>query len=180
MDQGQWETIRPLVVDSCVSLFSADGTFVMSKGESSARQRTGDSMAGFVGIVSAQISGGIGLAMPVALIRRTHPLYKRGGEPTERNQADWLCELTNQLAGRVKNKLLPYGIAFRISTPMAASGKDLCTLVTQESRIAPLEFDLGGQPFYVDFTAHLTRGAILRTELLAQGDNALEGDVLVF
>ena len=180
MNQDQWATIKPLIVDACVSLFSASGAFVLSRAEHGVRPNTGESMAAFVGIVSAQISGGIGLAMPVELIRRTHPIYRRGGEPTDRNLADWICELANQLAGRFKNKMLPYEIAFRISTPMAARGKDLSTLISQDPRFGPLEFESGGHPFYVDITATLTRGVILRSTPLPQGDNALEGDALIF
>ena len=39
------------------------------------------------------------------------------------NPADWLGELSNQLAGRYKNKLAIYGLQPRLSTPTTVSGQ---------------------------------------------------------
>jgi CheY-specific phosphatase CheX len=41
------------------------------------------------------------------------------------NLADWLGELSNQLAGRFKNKLSIYGLQPRLSTPTTVSGQML-------------------------------------------------------
>ena len=53
-------------------------------------------------------------------------------EPLERSnpgaldsQRDWICELSNQLMGRVKNQLLPLGVEVLLATPAGLSGNNL-------------------------------------------------------
>jgi len=41
---------------------------------------------------------------------------------------DWVAELTNQLAGRIKHKLLARGVDILISTPLILRGEHLAPL----------------------------------------------------
>lgn len=41
---------------------------------------------------------------------------------------DWTCELANQLAGRMKNKLRPYGVSLRVNVPRILLGQDVTEL----------------------------------------------------
>jgi hypothetical protein len=41
------------------------------------------------------------------------------------NPVDWLGELGNQVVGRLKNKLLRYGVSPQMGTPVTLSGKSL-------------------------------------------------------
>ena len=45
---------------------------------------------------------------------------------------DWIGELTNQLAGRVKAKILGYGVEVQLSTPVGLSGVALRPLPRTE------------------------------------------------
>ena len=54
------------------------------------------------------------------------------------SQRDWICELTNQLMGRVKNRLLRLGVEVHLATPAGLSGDNLCP--TPNSLRAPQVF----------------------------------------
>lgn len=47
--------------------------------------------------------------------------YRAGGGHAARlelsESADWMCELVNQLVGRIKNKLRPYDVSFTVNVP---------------------------------------------------------------
>jgi hypothetical protein len=57
---------------------------------------------------TGDLTGELWLAAPSAVLHATCP----GGGPL-----DWLCELVNQLVGRLKNELWPSGITIRLTAP---------------------------------------------------------------
>jgi len=44
---------------------------------------------------------------------------------------DWLAELTNQLLGRVKNRLLAFGTVIHCSTPVVLGGERIAPIASQ-------------------------------------------------
>jgi len=73
----------------------------------------------------------------LACSREPLELAQAGGEATMR---DWLAELTNQLLGRVKNRLLALGTVIHCSTPVVLGGE----------RIAPIQSQPLGHLFTAD------------------------------
>lgn len=180
MNESHWQIIKPLAVESCTQLFGTGGTVVRCIGEVKSTQMTDQGMAGFVGFTSAQIRGGVGLAMPVALLQRTHPIGKARSNPAEGELRDWMCELANLLAGRLKTQLLSYGVAFRVSTPMVVMGKELRYPEDNQGTRRILEFQSLCQPFFVHVATQLTPGVHLREVPVLPEGTASEGDMLVF
>lgn len=75
-------------------------------------------MTAVIGFAGSGISATLILTTcePVALqLAKTAPL----------STGDWLAELVNQLAGRLKNKLLRFGVSPSLSTPAVIHGKHL-------------------------------------------------------
>jgi chemotaxis phosphatase CheX-like protein len=57
------------------------------------------------------------------VIQQTFRAAGGPSDPLELSEAaDWLCELVNQLVGRIKNKLRPYRVSFTVNVPRLLAG----------------------------------------------------------
>ncbi len=71
-----------------------------------------------MGFGGKDMRGALVLASTQEPLDRTNP-----GAPD--SQRDWICELSNQLMGRVKNRLLSVGVEVHLATPAGLSGSNL-------------------------------------------------------
>jgi len=67
------------------------------------------------------------------LVLNTHPLHSP--EVLQDDLEDWCRELNNQLVGRVKNKLLGYGVEVTAGLPLLISGTDVVRLPEADSEV---------------------------------------------
>ncbi|CAN5590767.1 hypothetical protein BH11MYX1_BH11MYX1_16690 [soil metagenome] len=90
-------------------------------------------LCGVIGFTGPDMRGSLMLGCSLEPLQ----LARGGGEMTMR---DWLAELTNQLLGRVKNRLIGLGVDFCTSTPVVLGGE----------RIAPVSSQSAGHLFTAD------------------------------
>jgi hypothetical protein len=69
------------------------------------------SCAAAVGFTGANMRGSLLIAVPSEISKRTCPL------PSHAYRA-WVAELSNQLLGRIKSKLLSYGVELHVTIPV--------------------------------------------------------------
>jgi CheY-specific phosphatase CheX len=69
------------------------------------------SCAAAVGFTGSTMRGSLLIAVPSEISRRTCPL------PSHAYRA-WVAELSNQLLGRIKSKLLSYGVELHVTIPV--------------------------------------------------------------
>ncbi|HEY6876675.1 MAG TPA: chemotaxis protein CheX [Polyangiales bacterium] len=111
--------VHGLAEEACVSLFEAYGVNLERK-PLEAMPGGEHSLTGIIGFTGTGITG-------MCLIAATEePL--RATNPTDGPLRDWMAELSNQLAGRLKHKLLTQGAEVYITTP----------IVLRATRIEPL------------------------------------------
>lgn len=107
--------LERLVIDCCRELLSAYGLDVeVQSGVEVQRERL---LCGVLGFGGAKMRGAVVFVANREALEHTNP----GGT----SHRDWICELSNQLAGRVKNKLLALGIEILLATPAGLSGESL-------------------------------------------------------
>ena len=95
------------------------------------------------------------------------------------SQCDWICELANQLAGRVKNRLLARGIEIQLATPVALNGQALRPL-TAKRRDCEVFAGLGGT-FCVWADYELTAGFSFPLDAPSGCEPVIaEGETLLF
>ncbi len=84
---------------------------------------------------------------------------------------DWTMELSNQLVGRVKNRLCTLGVSLDTRLPKAASGHAL-TVIVRERKRPPILFIAGGHDVRVWFEATVNEqaGRGPRVDPLGEGD----------
>jgi hypothetical protein len=118
------QSLDRLVAENCRRLF-ADYRLEIhtaAPGESIAAERF--LLCGIIGFTSKHVRGSLVLASTGEPLERTNPSSK----PSHR---DWICELANQLLGRVKNEMLSRGVELFGSTPIALRGEHLSPVLQQ-------------------------------------------------
>lgn len=140
-------------------------------------------LAGMVGFTSESMRGTVMIASTFSLFARSRPAALRD-QPVSAYVArdwlylrDWASELTNQLVGRIKNRLVAFGVSLRVSTPTALSGSALAFATPSSKRTKPLVFTSGSDELWVFFDAIIEP----ELELSPQGEAAAEeGELILF
>jgi hypothetical protein len=113
------DEIRRLAAEAGIELFRAYGVELQSAPEGWVE--TDDLLlSGVMGFVEEHLSGTCVLAAPKDALMATAP---QGARPR-----DWVGELTNQLVGRLKSKLMAHGLTVAVSTPVVLAGLKLSPL----------------------------------------------------
>lgn len=112
--------IEDMAEEACLSLFDAYGVRLEIGKSDKVAASDGRSLSGIIGFTGQTITG-------MCLVDATEaPLA--ASNPTGGSLRDWVAELSNQLAGRLKHKLLAMGVEVYITTP----------IVLRATRIEPL------------------------------------------
>lgn len=108
-----------LVFDCCRELFAAYELHVEPRGREHFPATENLALCGVMGFGGKQMRGALVLATTKEPLELTNPGHVD-------SQRDWVCELSNQLMGRVKNRLLAMGAEIHLATPAGLSGENLC------------------------------------------------------
>lgn len=129
-------------------------------------------LCGVMGFGGKQMRGALVLATTKEPLERTNP----GRADSQR---DWVCELANQLMGRVKNRLLGAGVEIHLATPAGLSGDNLCP--SPQKLRAPQVFAAGSGFVCVWIDCEFAENFEL-PPMPAQGGSAAmaEGEALLF
>lgn len=127
-----------------------------------------------IGFSSDDICGSIMLAFSRGVISATQPTADAEGG------ADWASELANQMAGRLKNHLLRFGVTITISLPVVVMGDHLkwAAYVEGVTRVFVLNSDEG--PLAIRLDAEMPEHVVLEEKAAANDDVMDEGDFQMF
>lgn len=153
--------------EACTSLFDAYGVNLHSTTDADTSQAK-VLLCGVVGFAGPGIRG------TCILAATEEPISK--SIPVSGSLRDWIAELSNQLVGRIKNKLLGYGAEVYITSPAVVRGEHLAA--PSNCAIKPLSFATsGGNVFlWVDVETDATFALISPPE----PPGASEGEALLF
>ncbi len=140
-----------------------------------------------IGFDGVQIRGTLMLICTFQIAARTRPA--RVGAAAELSSGtardwilirDWIGELANQLAGRLKNRLSIFGITFQIAPPLALSGRGLALAVQKPPAARSLVFESGDGAvrILVDLAAEPALTSVMPPP--GAEEAAREGDVIEF
>lgn len=113
------QLVENLAEEACLSLFDAYGV-QLSRVEEASGSPADHCLTGVIGFTGQGITGMCLVAASEEPLAASNPV---GGA-----LRDWVAELSNQLAGRLKHKLLTHGVEVYITTP----------IVLRATRIEPL------------------------------------------
>ncbi len=160
-----------LVADNCLKLF-ADYRLDMCAGATSELMVDRPFLlCGVIGFTSKHMRGALVLASTNEPLEQTSP-----DEST--SHRDWICELANQLLGRVKNQLLSRKVEVYASTPIALRGEHLSP-VLQQRLVAEL-FTANGGVVCVWMDCEFDADFVLPDSAVEDAAPVPEGDMLLF
>ena len=113
--------LADVVQQSCIALFSH---YQIAIAPSTCKPSREVVLCGIIGFTGDDLRGSLMLACS----REPLELAQDGGDVSMR---DWLAELTNQLLGRVKNRLLAFGTVIHCSTPVVLGGERIAPIASQ-------------------------------------------------
>lgn len=161
------KVVARLAREACIELFRAYG--IDLRPEQHALQSDDRMLCGVIGFVGTGLRGSCMLVGHDALIMESCP---DGG-----HCRDWIGELTNQLAGRVKAKLLKYGVEVALSTPVGISGVAVHPLPRNE--LKPSGFSAAKRSLLVWVEMDSEPGFVLVESAKPEPGRA-EGEIVLF
>lgn len=120
------EVIQASVAEATIEMFADQGVSGVDAFGSNERFLTDQSTAAVIGFTSDAVRGSMVINVDTSMAIATRPveLGPISADDVDAIQ-DWTGELSNQLLGRAKNKVVRYGELLAMSTPMALSARDL-------------------------------------------------------
>jgi hypothetical protein len=152
------EVIEKAVSESCLSLFEHYALPLVR-----VNMLTDEAellFCGVVGFSGDQMRGTLLLATSREPLGRTSPT-------TDASLREWIAELSNQLLGRVKNRLIPRGVTLHLSTPIVLRGQHISPVTRAE--LVPYLFSCDGGFVCVWMDAELQPGVDLTKFVEAEG-----------
>lgn len=135
---------RSVVVEqlsaSCEELFENYG-LKLSLIESISGSILVDNTSDIIGLLGASAEGlraSAAIQTSFGILQKTYPAKLEGLE--EQKLQDWIGELSNQLIGRLKNKMLPYGCELTLGVPAVIQGSNLKTVLPKRSEITTYRY----------------------------------------
>lgn len=156
------QIIETVVSESCLSLFE-DYALPLRRARVGGLLPDEDAdllFCGVVGFSGEQMRGTLLLATSKEPLGRTSPT-------TDASLREWIAELSNQLLGRIKNKLLARGVTLHLSTPIVLRGQHLAPLSRAE--LVPFAFTCDGGYVCVWLDAEIKVGVDLSQEIDTAG-----------
>lgn len=180
LQPGQWDQMAPMLTECFLQLYSyygVDATRVLGAPVSERFDR--DEFASFVGLIGPHARGALLTIAPLPVILGSHPLSRLGQPFPESLAQDWHNELSNQLAGRLKSKLIPHGVGdLRLTPPKCLIGSGLRGFSREHDRV--LAFRAMEMPVRVVLELYVDDALDLGQVVTPEEDHLGEGEFLMF
>jgi hypothetical protein len=162
--------IEGLAYDCCTSLFEAYGVALTPVSTPVPMAESERTLTGVVGFTGPGILG-------MCLLSGTDGPLGASNPAGDGSIRDWIAELTNQLAGRLKHKLITRGAVVYITTPIVLQGARIEPL--PRHRLLHQQFTAAGGVVSMWVEVETTPDFVLSDEA-AEESGAVEGEALLF
>jgi CheY-specific phosphatase CheX len=135
MENEDRTVLSSLIVQMCRDMFAANGeAFEEVTVVGGAPQNSETLLASCIGLSGTTVRGALAVVAQRSFFKLTYPaeLGVPGGDD---EVADWAGEVSNQLLGRIKNRLASHGLDFTASTPTVVRGDRLQLRIAEASTI---------------------------------------------
>lgn len=136
----------------CVQQIFEESCTVLLSGLSNLAVKTDGMTEELVEVPIARIDAGsndleitICLQFPISVLALTYPVQDDITSVYEERLEDWISELSNQLVGRVKNKLLGHNCLLNLGLPTSYFGSDVSHLLPEHGELSSIYFDVDGE-----------------------------------
>jgi len=139
-----------------------------------------EALAAVIGYSSPEMKGSVTVISTKSLLRKSHPNLQMEMPVGEQDLEDWIGEISNQLLGRMKNKLLKFGTTLAMATPSILMGRSLISRQPKDgSRLSfRFESELGALAVTVDVV--LSPGYVFQAKEAISSTAEKEGASILF
>jgi CheY-specific phosphatase CheX len=164
------QVIDQIVGDSCIELFSDYQLQLRAQSAAMISVEVPLLYCGVVGFSGEEMRGTLLLGTSREPLGRTSPA-------NDSSLREWIAELSNQLLGRIKNKLLTRGVNLHLSTPIVLRGEHISPVGRAE--FVPLAFTCDGGLVCVWLDYELKAGVDI-SQIVTLEDQMIEGSSQLF
>ena len=164
------EGVSRLAAESTLKLFEAYGLSLREVASDRLPQHA-ILMCGVIGFTGPQLRGTVILAANDQPLDASNPI-------PDSPRRDWIAELTNQLVGRLKNRLIAFGTDIAITTPVVLRGEHLAPVPSQP--ISPRAFVTDAEGVVCVWCEVEAAEGFVLVESAEAVEGAHEGDALLF
>jgi len=175
VDANSTSLFDAVISGACLALFEAVGA-PLEPVDVAVGSR--DDVGASIGFTGPSLRGALVLISTRHLIQSVLPEAVRGDSAAQ--VADWTGELANQLLGRIKNKLLNYGVSVDMSTPTVIFGLELARKGTSAGIRRQFAFRHADQPLAIYLDAVAAPGFRLTEPEAPVAPGIAEGDLALF
>jgi chemotaxis protein CheX len=182
MNEEDRATLAALVVEIFRKTLAPEGepfeVVIMEPATSAEPEST---IVASVGLAAPEMKGALAVVAPLSFFRATYPTSLSAGTATSEDLADWAGELTNQLLGRLKNRLAQLGLNFSIGAPVVIKGDHLRLRFRNGPSCVGCKLSVRNERVDVFLeAARESGGALLVARSGAAVSASAEGDALLF
>src|SRR5437762_4616590 len=127
--------LTSLLVQICRDMFTPNGEALDElAGAAGAPSDKENLLASCIGLSGTTVRGALVVVARPTFFKLTYP-SELGVPRSDDDVADWAGEVSNQLLGRIKNRLSTYGLDFTTSTPTVVRGDRLQLRIDENNTI---------------------------------------------
>ena len=109
------------------------------------RSELGDAPIACIDAGSNEVELITGIQLPMSVLALTYPVQGNITGVNEEQLEDWISELSNQLIGRLKSKLITHNCQVTLGLPTTYFGTDINDLIVGDCERVSMYFDLDGE-----------------------------------
>jgi len=176
MSEPNWAVVDATVEDCARELFETYGLDV-GRVDGPMGPLQGEGYLAVLGFSGDEFRGTLAISAAFETIRSTNII---SASPTESMDRDWIGELSNQMLGRIKNKLLKFGATIQLSTPMVFTGRNIRSRCAGAKDCRTVSFDSPRGSIVVWMEGEFQPGFELEEQLELVDVSEEEGTFLFF
>jgi hypothetical protein len=174
----QHEILNRLFLEAAGDLLSANGIKAEVVTELGADVHSKLSYVSVLGATGEGVALSSMMTVDSALLVSLHPLGIT--EIPTADLEDWCRELNNQLVGRVKNKLLRYGVVVALGLPVLLRGTDVSAVATPDLTVSKHAIRTSSGKISLSLATLVDEDLVLIERESADEEVMLEGVVSLF
>ena len=179
MTQEVVKSVQSLFENSCNDLFVSLNCYIRETDV--ANNSLCDAPVAYIDAGSDDISLVIALQLPMTVLSLSYPVPGSISEVSEEILEDWINELSNQLIGRLKAKMLNHNQTLQIGLPASYFDSDISEVFLEDGEVKTFYFEIDGEVCVFHLSVKVFNENLNYTlEVNEETESIAEGDIELF
>lgn len=172
------QVLSKLFEECCVELFTGFNCSIEKTDD--AISRSSDDPIAVVDAGSEELEIAVLLQLPVNILALSYHSDVDITLVAEEVLEDWIAEISNQLIGKLKNKLLSYEVSLKLGLPNAYFGADISELMPETEHYVTCVFNIDNELLELVLAIDILDGSLDLSEPKQIDDGPGDGELELF